>query len=775
MGSSHQHPEPFGGTPSTQQIDLLCRDVELLPALTGTVRRVVDAVRDFPCASDERNGLAQRIAALAECDPALAVRVFSLANARAPQPHCALGAAASSLDPQALAGGMLALPLAEVESLPLPLAEMWKHCQGVALLAERLARRLDSQLGVDPDLARSAGLLHEVGDYALALIYPKAYQRALHAARSAHGDTSRFLRSDLGVDGTTIARRLGERWHLSELMVRGIWLCRHAADSLPGLAEGALANLLGLADTLVRRAEIGFAAEASTQAPPRKVAEKLGLDWEDVQADLEDLPEQVQRQAEKIGLDETHDLTQRSQVLQDCNRQLDRLNRRLLNEVHDLRSAGHASQVLQGLADTLSPESAVPDVLARLGETLSQDPSAAGPVVVYSVDFSAQGRDVLAMCRHSAERQEFACFQLREGARPFVPSASEPLDAVCDRLLAEAQDLMRWIPADGYVHEALSFAHQWVGGVFRPAPTRAAGEQAQRFRHATLDAAGMALGIFQSRARAIRLGEQLASATQEYAQSRTAEATSQALEALGEMAAGAAHEINNPLAVVGGRAQLMRERAQSDQERRVWELIAEQAERISDIFTELMEFASPPAPAPEPVQVKTLLEEACEAFSQSNHPQASALAVDIDIGRGTPLVLVDRGQMRSALTELIANAVGAQEDTPHVTLQAKPDPYSGSVLVLINDPGMGMDEQTLTHAYTPFFSQHPAGRRRGLGLPRAKRFVEINGGRIWILSKPTEGTTVYVKIPAAADRPHGSEQPDGRARNSQSPGRRRRT
>ena len=62
---------------------------------------------------------------------------------------------------------------------------------------------------------------------------------------------------------------------------------------------------------------------------------------------------------------------------------------------------------------------------------------------------------------------------------------------------------------------------------------------------------------------------------------------------------------------------------------------------------------------------------------------------------------------------------------------------------------MGMDEPTAQRAFAPFFSSHQAGRRRGLGLTRARRYVENNGGRIWLESRPGQGTTVTVRLPVA--------------------------
>ncbi|RPI62385.1 MAG: ATP-binding protein, partial [Planctomycetaceae bacterium] len=71
-----------------------------------------------------------------------------------------------------------------------------------------------------------------------------------------------------------------------------------------------------------------------------------------------------------------------------------------------------------------------------------------------------------------------------------------------------------------------------------------------------------------------------------------------------------------------------------------------------------------------------------------------------------------------------------------------------AVLLTVSDNGPGMDNATLERAFTPFFSLQRAGRRRGLGLPRAKRQIEANGGRIWIQSSTATGTKVFILLPA---------------------------
>ena len=115
-----------------------------------------------------------------------------------------------------------------------------------------------------------------------------------------------------------------------------------------------------------------------------------------------------------------------------------------------------------------------------------------------------------------------------------------------------------------------------------------------------------------------------------------------------------------------------------------------------------------------------------------------------------PPVIVDKEQVMAALLELIDNAIHATDPTKgHIAVHAAYDPYSRKVVVTISDNGCGMDENTLKRAFDPFFSSRPAGRRRGMGLAKALRWIEASGGSIKLESRPGQGTRSLVLLPAA--------------------------
>ena len=112
------------------------------------------------------------------------------------------------------------------------------------------------------------------------------------------------------------------------------------------------------------------------------------------------------------------------------------------------------------------------------------------------------------------------------------------------------------------------------------------------------------------------------------------------------------------------------------------------------------------------------------------HVDPADRSIEVTLG-DLPTIVVDKQQVTAALTEVIDNALQATDPTKgHITVHAAFDPYSLRVVMTVADNGVGMDEATLRRAFDPFFSSRKAGRRRGMGLAKALRWVEASGGSI---------------------------------------------
>jgi signal transduction histidine kinase len=182
--------------------------------------------------------------------------------------------------------------------------------------------------------------------------------------------------------------------------------------------------------------------------------------------------------------------------------------------------------------------------------------------------------------------------------------------------------------------------------------------------------------------------------------------------------------------------------------------ISEQAQRLSQIITDLMEFARPSPPQVHSTDIAELLDRALQEARNLANP--STRRIELTLGE-TPPVLVDPQQVQAAFTQILHNAIQATDERKgQIIIHAAYDSFSSRVVVSVSDNGRGMDEDTVKHAFDPFYSSQPAGRRRGLGLAKALRWVEASGGSIRLESHLKQGSRVMVllrsALPAASDR-----------------------
>jgi signal transduction histidine kinase len=216
--------------------------------------------------------------------------------------------------------------------------------------------------------------------------------------------------------------------------------------------------------------------------------------------------------------------------------------------------------------------------------------------------------------------------------------------------------------------------------------------------------------------------------------------------AMAEMAAGAAHELNNPLSVISGRAQLLAKSETDPDRKRILEQIQQNAGELAAIIDDLMSYANPEKPRPTETAVRQIINDATDLAIQKKG--VSRLDIKIDVPPDAPNVFVDSAQVACAISNIICNGLESYEtDRGPVMIKVSNDKSEQAVSIQVIDSGRGMDEQTLAKAMQPFFSNKPAGRKRGMGLAHAQRLIEINNGTLELSSELGKGTTVTVTLP----------------------------
>lgn len=222
------------------------------------------------------------------------------------------------------------------------------------------------------------------------------------------------------------------------------------------------------------------------------------------------------------------------------------------------------------------------------------------------------------------------------------------------------------------------------------------------------------------------------------------------LAGMRELAYGAGHEINNPLANIAARAQaLLVEEADPERRRRL-STIVDQAFRARDMIGGLMIFARPPRPQQEATQLGPLLAGVLE----SSRPLAAVRGTRLEYEPPSQpfAAWIDGPQVEEAVRAVVVNALEAVDSGGWVELSvtaADPtaDDADAGCLIRVADNGRGMDDETARRAIDPFFSGREAGRGIGLGLSKAWRLIDTNGGVLEIESRPGQGTCVTIRLP----------------------------
>jgi signal transduction histidine kinase len=210
------------------------------------------------------------------------------------------------------------------------------------------------------------------------------------------------------------------------------------------------------------------------------------------------------------------------------------------------------------------------------------------------------------------------------------------------------------------------------------------------------------------------------------------------LEALAEFAAGAGHEINNPLAAISGRAQMLLKTETDPERRRHLLTIGAQALRIRDMIGDVMLFARPPIPEPQPVNLKQRLDEVLMAFSDDL--AESQLIVEQSHDCDT-FVHADETQLNVVLSELLRNAIRFSPADSTIRIETKNQTPEFSTIVIFDD-GPGLSEMDREHLFDPFYSGRQAGRGLGFGLSKCWRIVTLHGGRM----RPIDGTGFGIEV-----------------------------
>jgi PAS domain S-box-containing protein len=229
-------------------------------------------------------------------------------------------------------------------------------------------------------------------------------------------------------------------------------------------------------------------------------------------------------------------------------------------------------------------------------------------------------------------------------------------------------------------------------------------------------------------------------------------ARAEKLAAVGRLAAGVVHEINNPLATISACAEALSGRVaegafddspEAGDLREYLELIRSEVFRCKGITTGLLDFSRTRAVTQNPVQISEVLRSAARLIT---HQTQDTVKISLDIPLDLNLVMGDAGQLQQAVIALATNAVDAMPRGGALTMAARN--AEREVVLEVTDTGLGISPENLPRIFDPFFTTKEVGRGTGLGLAVCYGIVTEHGGRIDVESKLDAGTKFSLVLPA---------------------------
>jgi two-component system NtrC family sensor kinase len=218
------------------------------------------------------------------------------------------------------------------------------------------------------------------------------------------------------------------------------------------------------------------------------------------------------------------------------------------------------------------------------------------------------------------------------------------------------------------------------------------------------------------------------------------------LASLGQLAAGVAHEINNPLGSVLLYADILCRETPPDntQQREDLTMIIKEATRCKIIVTDLLNFSRQNEVLAQKTDIKALLQELAEELGKKELYAQVRLATELE--PTLPLIEADPLQLRQAFVNLMNNAAEAMPSGGELTLRARQGPNAGFVTVEVQDTGTGISEENMKKIFTPFFTTKPIGKGTGLGLAITYGIVKMHQGQIGVQSQVGRGTTFTITL-----------------------------
>ena len=731
--------------------------LEKLPTLSAVATQLMRLTMD------EKSD-AQQVAAIIETDQSLASKILQLVNS----PSYGFAGRVTTI---ANAVSLLGFSTIRSVALSMTVSDMfapsdkltafdrvafWKHSLACAVCSELIAERIESRYAKEAFLA---GLFHDIGKIALDTCAREDFNTVIAEASERHLSVLEAEREVLDTDHAVVGKWVAERWGLPDMFTHAIWLHHQPAGSLPTTGfDKELAEIVHLANIVARSQMIGSGGDARVYPVPHRLLSTFHLKEEDLDDIKRQLCKLVEERASIINL-QTTEKGLYLESLQRANQELYRMYVALNEQAMYLSRRAKGFSVLHEMNTKMLPTHGLSETLDVIATSLR-----AGFDVKRGFLFVVDnGREILeGKIWTEGDTAPRDLLLSIGGAAPDTGEGESKLDA---EVASSIRDTSLELKDSAWIGEQITEIIQRNNLVVVPmiAQGKSLGQivvdnrtNGIRYPERVLEelltfgsAAGVALSRFKLQEKLNARSEELAAAIWKEELAREQLMRSERLASVGKMAAGAAHEINNPLAVISGRAQMLLKDERDDKKSKSLKLIVEQSRRASKILTDLMGFARPAMPKAELINVNFVINHVLTMVE--NQLKLKNIECKREFAQGLPKILADKHQLEQVFLNIILNAEHAMEGGGTLTVITALTPAKDTVLIKFADTGKGISKEHLPHLFEPFFTTKEEGEGTGLGLAMSYGIITSHGGTIDVESTVGKGSAFTIALPVAVD------------------------
>ncbi|QDU70183.1 HDOD domain-containing protein [Mucisphaera calidilacus] len=740
---------PAAQLDDARRAELILRKVDSLPTLPSVATRLLDLTA-------REDAEAGEVISLVKSDPALTSRILAMcrtADKGVSNEVLTIDRAVVLLGFSAIRNVVLSLQVGRYFEQMNPDTEqpaeagldrtgLWIHSLAVAVTAELIAELHPERKELRADQAFVCGLLHDLGKLTLDYVLPRSYGKVLRVAEERQCGLAEVEKRVLGIDHLTAGKRISETWGLPDTVRDVMWQHALPAEALRDQPSGAMVQLVALANALVRSLHLGVSGSHGRRNRTPEYAEALGIEYGWLDRISTHVVERIETLSETLGIGAKPSVELLLDSVRSANAALARMNQSLERK----SVAGtHAERTLA--------------ILSRFQKRINAQHGLAGTLVAVSESARvwAEGQVRAAWFFADGHRGTIwggSWFRFDDRLEPVNsgrvdPPASCDLEALGSMWGVPACESASWLVRASGIEEnpgdrLVVLGHPATGYAILIA--NASRWPAQQASGPLLSAWSTAIAAASAYERTQRLNEDLVRVGAELSEAQDELVRNRSMARLGEVTAGAAHEMNNPLTVLSGRAQLLAMKCKpGSDEHKSAQVMMKASEKLTDLITSLHILAKPQVPMRSEADLGQIIQVASGQARDLARAKPE-VELGLQIPEGLPKANIDPEQIRGALVEVICNAF---EAPARALVRVSLELGSGGrrALILVRDDGPGMDLHTLEHACDPFFSSKAAGRRTGMGLSRARAFINGHDGRLELDSIPGQGTTVTLHLP----------------------------